>query len=108
MWKDEETEYDTITGEALDPKLVQAGKEEEMKRFKEMGVYAHVSEQEALDNPEGIMVDVRWVIVNKGSVGAQCALPLSRQRICREGQQRRPVCRHAATHLYQGHFVTVS
>ena len=66
MWKEEDPEYDTLTGETLDAKLVQKGKEEELKRFKEMGVYRYVTEQEALNDRDSVRVDVRWVIVNKG------------------------------------------
>ena len=37
---------DNRTGLALDPKMVQQARAEEMKMFAEMGVYEHVSEQE--------------------------------------------------------------
>lgn len=39
----------------------------EMKRFKEMGVYAHVRREEAMAEPEINITGVRWVNVNKGT-----------------------------------------
>ena len=66
IWS-EEVEYDTNPGELLDNTLVQQGKREEMARFKEMGVCSYVKQEEALNDPEGIVIDVRWVIVNKGT-----------------------------------------
>ena len=36
-----------------------------MARSREMGVYSYVPQEEALSDPEGIVIDVRWVIVNK-------------------------------------------
>ena len=44
-WMWDEVDYDTNTGEALDSKLIQKGKEEEMQRFKEMGVYRYVTQE---------------------------------------------------------------
>ena len=41
MWN--EVDYDVNAGEALHPKSVHKGKEEEMARFKEMGVCEYVS-----------------------------------------------------------------
>ena len=47
--------------------MVKQGKDEEMKRFREMGVYRYVSSEEAHGDPDGIVVDTRWVTVNKGT-----------------------------------------
>ena len=37
-----------------------------MARFKEMEVYTYVTQEEAMNDPSGVVIDVRWVIVNKG------------------------------------------
>ena len=37
-----------------------------MQRFKEMEVYKYVTQQEALEDSEGVIIDVWWVVVNKG------------------------------------------
>ena len=66
MW-DGDQEFDSISGEVLDKRLVQAREMEEMSRFKEMGVYEYVTPEEAHRDPEGVIIDVRWVIVNKGT-----------------------------------------
>lgn len=59
--------YDDITGEWLDPKLVHAGCQEEMKRFEHMGVYKRAPSEEALSDPAMKLIGVRWVKVNKGT-----------------------------------------
>ena len=38
-----------------------------MKRFNEMGVYGYVTREEAHEDPNEVIIDVRWVIVNKGT-----------------------------------------
>ena len=43
------------------------GKEEEMKRFEEMEVYEYVTKEQAFSDSEGVIIDVRWVVVNKGT-----------------------------------------
>ena len=60
-------EYGDITGEVLDPALVRQAKEEEMKRFRQMEVYKYATQEEAYNDPDGVVVDVRWVTVNKGT-----------------------------------------
>ena len=60
-------EYDSVTGQALDAKLVRKGKEEEMRRFEEMKVYDYVTQRQAFEDPKRVIIDVRWVIVNKGT-----------------------------------------
>ena len=64
---DDWCEYDDITGEVLDPSLVKRGKDEEMRRFREMGVYTYASKDEAYSDPDGGIVDTRWVTVNNGT-----------------------------------------
>ena len=61
------TYQDENTGEALDQRLVRAGEAEELRRFEKMGVYEYVDRQEALTDPEGVFVNVKWVRVNKGT-----------------------------------------
>ena len=66
--KDAEVEFlDEVTWEKLDSKLVKAAEEEEMARFTKMGVYKHVSRQEAEKDLEGKFVKVKWVRINKGT-----------------------------------------
>ena len=57
MWND--VEYDAVTGQALDARLVRKGKEEEMRRFEEMRVYEYVTKEQAYGDPEGVIIDVR-------------------------------------------------
>ena len=66
MWN--EVDYDAVTGQSLDPKLVKRGKEEEMRRFEEMKVYEYVIQNQALEDPESVIIDVRWDVVNKGTL----------------------------------------
>ena len=62
-----ERAYDDTTGEEISPDLVKAAREEEMKGFKEFGVYEHVLRSVAKQDPEGKKIGVRWVDVNKGT-----------------------------------------
>jgi hypothetical protein len=59
---------DDTTGEVLDPKMVCEGRKEEMRIFKEMGVYVHVLREVAMKDEEGKLVGVRWVDVLKNEV----------------------------------------
>ena len=61
------TYFDENTGEALDPRLVQAGEAEELQRFAKMGVYGYADRQAAYDDPDGVFVNVKWVRTNKGT-----------------------------------------
>ena len=61
------TYHDENTGEVLDQRLVREGEEEELSRFKKMGVYGYVDRQDAVNDPEGVFVNVKWVRVNKGT-----------------------------------------
>ena len=58
--------HDDITGELLDPVLVQVGGQEELKRFADMHDYDYAQRGSIPVNSH--MVNVRWVHVNKGSV----------------------------------------
>lgn len=60
--------YDDVTGEWLDPQLVHEGCMDDMKRFKQMGVYERVPRDEALRDPAMKLIGVRWVKVNKGTM----------------------------------------
>ena len=57
---------DDSTGHALDPKLVQAARADDMKSFKEMEVYVYVKRENARRNGDGKLVGVRWVDILKG------------------------------------------
>lgn len=51
----------------MDPKLVEKGEREELKSFKKVGVWDHVSRDEAENDQEGNVVKVKWVRINKGT-----------------------------------------
>ena len=57
---------DDVSGEALDPVLVQKARSEEMQGFKEFGVYDHVRREDAFQDKFGKKIGVRWVDVNNG------------------------------------------
>lgn len=59
--------YDDLTWEWLDPQLVHARYQEEMKRFEQMGVCKRVPREEALRDLDMKLTGVRWVKVNKGT-----------------------------------------
>ena len=59
--------FDGITGDQICPELIQQAREEELNGFREMEVYEYVSREEALSDPTGIVVGVRWVDHNKGT-----------------------------------------
>ena len=56
---------DDVAGAPMDPKLVAKGRQEEMRYFKEMGVYARVSEQECCTQTEKGRIAVRWIDTTK-------------------------------------------
>ena len=56
---------DDVTGAALDPKLVKAGRKLEMEYFKKRGVYTRVPRSHQ-KNTGGKIITVRWVDTNKG------------------------------------------
>ena len=59
--------FDENTWERLDPSLVEKAELDELARFKLMNVYTYVSRSEAMNDPEGIFVKVKWVRTNKGT-----------------------------------------
>lgn len=62
--------FDENTWEALDPKAVAAGEDEEMQRFERMGVYICVRRREAMRlAQQGVakIVGARWVRTRKGA-----------------------------------------
>ena len=59
--------YDETTGELFNQRLVREAEDEELLRFKKMGVYDYVGRQTAHQDGEGVFVKVRWVRVNKGT-----------------------------------------
>lgn len=58
--------YDDTTGEWLDPQLVREGCLEEVRRFKQMIVYARVPREGALSDPGMKLVGVRWPRSTRG------------------------------------------
>ena len=59
---------DDVSGATLDPKLVEKARREEMKYFKEMGVYVKVPKQECWLQTGKEPIAVRWIDINKGDV----------------------------------------
>ena len=53
--------YDENAWEMLDPELVKVAEQEEMERFRKMGVYHHVPRHEAERDHIGKFVKVKWV-----------------------------------------------
>ena len=51
---------DYRTGLALDPKMVQEARTEEMQIFAEMGVYEHAPEQEFQADPHATLIGTTW------------------------------------------------
>ena len=58
--------YDDLSGDLLDPLLMQKARREEIVYFKEMGVYDKVAIKEVYDVTGKAPIAVRWVDVNKG------------------------------------------
>ena len=63
--------FDENTWEVLDSAKVVAAERAELMRFAEMGVYERVPRAEALNDPDGKFVKVKWVRTNKGSAEDQ-------------------------------------
>ena len=55
-----------MTGQALDPGLMRQARRDEIKYFKEMGVYTTVDIAEACKETGRAPIAVRWVDINKG------------------------------------------
>ena len=60
------TAWDDISGQQLEPKLMVAARKEEIKYFREMGVYDKVDVSEAWTETGNAPIAVRWVDINKG------------------------------------------
>lgn len=63
-WAADMEYHDEVTWKKLDPALVELGQRREhaeLERIKKMGVYEYVSSDEAVHDPEGKMVNVKWV-----------------------------------------------
>ena len=60
--------FDENTWEILDQRLVEEAETAELARFKQMGVYTYVRRSEAVSDPDGTFVKVKWVRTNKGTV----------------------------------------
>ena len=64
---DDMAHFDENTWEILDQQLVKEAEKAEIARFKKMGVHSYVSRSEALKDPDGSFVKVKWVRTNKGT-----------------------------------------
>ena len=58
---------DDVTGEEIDPQRLWDARLEELRGFEKQKVYRRVPRWMAEQDPEGIMVGVRWVDRNKGT-----------------------------------------
>ena len=56
--------WDDITGVELDPKLVEQARQEEIKTFKDMGVYVKAPIKECWDKTGKAPIGVRWIDIN--------------------------------------------
>ena len=63
---------DDVSGASLDPRLVKKARQEEMKYFKEMGVYVKVPKQECWSQTGKEPIAVRWIDINKGDTENPC------------------------------------
>ena len=61
--------FDDQSGAPLKPKLMQQARREEMKYFREMGVYDKVPVTECWQETGHAPIGVRWVDINKGDAG---------------------------------------
>lgn len=61
-----------------DKALIGKARQEEVDMFKSIPVYDYVSKQNALNDPEGILIDTTWVDKNKGTA----VDPDWRSRLC--------------------------
>ena len=63
---------DDVSGTSLDPRLVKKPRQEEMRYFKEMGVYVKVPKQECWSQTGKGPIAVRWIDINKGDTENPC------------------------------------
>ena len=61
------TGVDDVTGKSLDPVLIQKGRAEEMRGFKDFNVYEYELREVAERDMNGKFVGTRWVDTNKGT-----------------------------------------
>ena len=76
--------FDENTWETWDLQLVREAEKAEIARFKKMCVYYYVSRSEALNDPDGSFVKVKWVRRNKGTAAQpniRCPLVATRDRV---------------------------
>ena len=59
--------HDEVTWESLPPDLVAAGEQQELARFKSMGVHSYVLREDAEKDADGVHVKTKWVRVHKGT-----------------------------------------
>ena len=59
--------WDEVTGLPLDPQLVASGENDELDRFRKMGVYSYVPREQAEQDMEGTFVRTKWVRIDKGT-----------------------------------------
>ena len=59
--------FDDITGDRINPELIQQARQEELNGFRDMEVYEYVGREEALSDSTGTVVGVRCVEHNKGT-----------------------------------------
>ena len=57
---------DSLTGQPLDPELVRKARQEELKYFKDKGVWTKKPRQEAYQRMGKAPISVKWIDVNKG------------------------------------------
>ena len=58
--------FDDVSGQALNPALMLAARRDEMKYFRDMGVYEKVDVAESWSETGKAPIAVRWVDINKG------------------------------------------
>ena len=86
----------TVSGERLNPSAVKQAKEEELRRFEIMRVYSPVLRSQMESYPDGIKVDAKWVVTQKGTPAAPIIKArLVAREICGWREEGRSFCRNA-------------
>ena len=62
--------YDDVTGQELRPELMIKARRDEIKYFKDMGVYEKVNTQECWEATGTAPIATRWVDINKGDTAS--------------------------------------
>ena len=65
--------YELGEDKSMPEHMIKAAKQAEIQSLEDLGVYKVVPVHEAESDPEGIWVDARWVVTNKGSQEAPVA-----------------------------------